>query len=98
MPETYVDIRWPDGEGESCYSPSSVVCEFFEPGRGYRLAEFMELSKTALHRASDRVLAKYGIACSSAMDQLRRLEERAANFDPEATVQILGVRVSRRTE
>jgi uncharacterized repeat protein (TIGR04042 family) len=37
-------------------------------------------SRTALNIASERVRAKYGFACSSAMDQLARIEAAAKTF------------------
>jgi uncharacterized repeat protein (TIGR04042 family) len=61
-----------------CYSPSLVVREFLEVGRTYPLADFLDRSRTMLSIGSERVRAKYGYACSAAMDQLAAIEERAA--------------------
>ncbi len=36
MPEMRFLIRWPDGNRESCYSPSLVVKDFFAPGKAIR--------------------------------------------------------------
>jgi uncharacterized repeat protein (TIGR04042 family) len=74
-------VRWPDDTVTDCYSPSLVVKEHLEAGRSYPLAEFVERSATALNIGSERVREKYGFACSSAMDQLRRIEELAARFE-----------------
>lgn len=76
MPETYWTVRWPDGTEERLYSPSSVVAELFEPGRRYPTLDFLQRARIALVRASNRVERKYGFACSSAMDQLDRIEAR----------------------
>jgi uncharacterized repeat protein (TIGR04042 family) len=83
-------IRWPDGMAESCYSPSLVIKDFFAPGTTYPLADFVERSRSALNIASDRVRAKYGFACSSAMDQLARIETTAQAFAhlPDARVSV----------
>jgi uncharacterized repeat protein (TIGR04042 family) len=83
-------IRWPDGLAESCYSPSLVIKDFFAPGTTYPLADFVERSRSALNVASDRVRAKYGFACSSAMDQLARIETAARAFAhlPDARVSV----------
>ena len=90
MPEMRFLIRWPDGMAESCYSPSLVVKDFLAPGATYGLADFVERSRSALNVASDRVRAKYGFACSSAMDQLARIETAARAFAhlPDARVSV----------
>jgi uncharacterized repeat protein (TIGR04042 family) len=80
MPEMRFAIRWPDGTHESCYSPSLVIKDFFSPGESYPLDDFVTRSRTALNIASERVRAKYGFACSSAMDQLARIEAAAKTF------------------
>jgi uncharacterized repeat protein (TIGR04042 family) len=83
-------IRWPDGRAESCYSPSLVVKDYLAPGETYPLADFIERSRAMLNIASERVRAKYGYACSSAMDQLARIETTAAAFAhlPDARVTV----------
>jgi uncharacterized repeat protein (TIGR04042 family) len=90
MPEMRFSISWPDGSTESCYSPSLVIKEFFRPGETYRLEEFVAKSRAALNIASNRVKAKYGFACSSAIDQLTRIELAAKNFAhlPDARVRV----------
>jgi uncharacterized repeat protein (TIGR04042 family) len=72
-----------------CYSPSLVVRDFLEVGRSYAVAEFMDKSRTLLNIASERVRAKYGYACSAALDQLKALEDRAAGCDGGAPVTVL---------
>jgi len=90
MPEMRFLIRWPDGKAESCYSPSLVIKDFFVPGETYPVSDFVERSRTALNIASERVKAKYGFACSSAMDQLARIETAARTFSdlPDARVSV----------
>ena len=78
MPEMHFIVRWPDGAEMRCYSPSLIVREYLEVGRSYPVGDFLERSRTMLHIASERVRAKYGFACSAALDQLATLEERAA--------------------
>jgi uncharacterized repeat protein (TIGR04042 family) len=80
MPEMHFTVRWPDGQESRCYSPSLVVREYLEVGRIYALPDFMDRSRTMLSIGSERVRAKYGYACSAAMDQLIELEERAAGL------------------
>ncbi|WP_121629023.1 MSMEG_0570 family nitrogen starvation response protein [Tropicibacter alexandrii] len=89
MPEMHWTLRWPDGSEERCYSPSSVITELFTPGQTYPLPDFLHRARIAMERASNRVERKYGFACSSAMDQLDRIERRVAEFegqqDPHVT-------------
>ena len=77
MPEMHFRIRWPDGDEMRCYSPSLIVREYLEVGRTYPLHDFLERSRTMLQIGSERVRAKYGFACSAAMDQLATIEERS---------------------
>ncbi|MGW5959621.1 MSMEG_0570 family nitrogen starvation response protein [Methylorubrum populi] len=77
MPEMRFHVRWPDGRREACYSPSLVVKDYLTPGESYAVDEFVEKTRTALHIASERVREKYGFACSSALDQLARIEAAA---------------------
>ena len=90
MPEMHFSIRWPDGTPERCYSPSLVIKDFFSPGKSYTLEDFVARSRTALNIASERVRAKYGFACSSAMDQLAQIEAAAKTFAnlPGASVSV----------
>lgn len=92
MPVTHFRIRWPDQTEETCYSPSSIVRDYFAAGEDYAMEAFLARARQALGTASDRVRAKYGYACSSATDQLERIETAAASFDgqPEARVVFLG--------
>ena len=93
MPETTFRIRWPDGREEACYSPSTIVREHLDAGRTYPLAEFLNLARTALRKASDRVGARYGHPCSAAAAQLASIEATARRFDghPDATVTCLTI-------
>jgi uncharacterized repeat protein (TIGR04042 family) len=79
MPVTHFVVRWPDGEEERCYSPSTVVREYLRPG-DYPLDVFLAHARDGLAAASERVRAKFGYACSSAMDQWAALERRAEPF------------------
>ncbi|MCX8999719.1 MSMEG_0570 family nitrogen starvation response protein [Rhizobiaceae bacterium BDR2-2] len=89
MPEMRFIVTWPDGQDEECYSPSLVIRDYFEEGSRYPLADFLTRSREALTIASDRVKARYGHACSLALGQLSRIEQRGRAFgDPQAEVQI----------
>jgi uncharacterized repeat protein (TIGR04042 family) len=90
MPEMRFRILWPDGVRETCYSPSLVVKEHLRVGANYEPAVFLARCRVALTIASDRVLEKYGHACSLALSQLARIEEGCAKFAgrPEARVTV----------
>ena len=91
MPEINFTVQWPDGQQETCYSPSLVVKDYFEAGESYALTDFLARSRESLTIASDRVQAKYGFPCSRALGHLRRIEAIAQNYAamPEGRVTIL---------
>ncbi|SDP40103.1 MSMEG_0570 family protein [Rhodoferax sp. OV413] len=89
MPVMHFHIVWPDQTQTRCYSPSLVVQEYLQVGQSYPLNDFLERSREALHIASERVRAKYGFACSQAMDQLAEIEHLAAPFQTQADAQVL---------
>ncbi|QKK16697.1 MSMEG_0570 family nitrogen starvation response protein [Rhizobium indicum] len=88
MPEMRFVITWPDGQEESCYSPSLIIREFFTEGESYSVADFVDRSRRALTIASDRVEAKFGFACSSANEQLARIESAAVAFLNDADARV----------
>jgi uncharacterized repeat protein (TIGR04042 family) len=67
MPEMQFAVRWPDGTEASYYSPSLVMHDFLDAGSAYPVDEFVRRATEALDLASERVRAKYGFACTSAM-------------------------------
>lgn len=82
MPEMHFRVKWPSGHEEDCYSPSYIVEEHLDEGAQYDVQEFVSRVRTALSIASERVLARYGFECTSAIDQLRAVEETAAALPP----------------
>ncbi|WP_196259165.1 MSMEG_0570 family nitrogen starvation response protein [Pelagibacterium limicola] len=95
MPEMYWYVRWPDNSEERCYSPSSVITDWFTPGQSYPLPEFLERARSSLNMASERVERKYGFACSSALDQLQRIELRGTQFAQQAGAEVTCLSISR---
>ncbi len=84
MPEMRFDVRWPDGREQSCYSPSLVMHDYLEPGADYSVDEFVKLTSEALTVASDRVLAKFGMRCTSAAQQMEEIRDVSATFETGA--------------
>lgn len=86
MPEMRFLIRWPDGSEESCYSPSLVMHDHLSVGTSYPVAEFLRRAGAGLDAASERVRAKYGMACTGALEQMQRLQHESRRFPAEAPV------------
>ena len=84
MPEMHFTVEWPDATRTTHYSPSYVVEEELTIGEEYPLADFVDRVTRALEVASERVRARYGFACSSAMDELARIRTTAASFSDVA--------------
>lgn len=91
MPETRFTVRWPDGRTEQLYSPSTVVRDYLTAGASYPLEDFTRRCRIALEEASVRVEAKYGFRCTSADDQLARIERRVSTFTEPADVVCLSI-------
>lgn len=92
MPEVHFTVRWPDESVDECYSPSRVIEEHLQSETDYSLSEFLERARAALNVASERVRAKYGFTCSSALDQLSELENKVQGFrqsSPQGRVRVL---------
>lgn len=94
MPERYLHIRWPNGEQEQCYSPSSVVEQYLDEGKTYELSQFVSISESALTAASERVREKFGYSCSSAAHQLLKIKEKAATFDAGEKLEVVVEKIS----
>lgn len=82
MPEMHFRVKWPSGHTEDCYSPSYIVEEHLNEGADYDVDDFVSRVRAALSIASERVFARYGFECSSAIDQLRAVEATAAALEP----------------
>jgi uncharacterized repeat protein (TIGR04042 family) len=89
MPAMHFHLRWPDAHDMRCYSPSLVIHDHLAVGQRYPVAELRQRCREALGIASERVRAKYGFACSMAMDQLAQIEHTAAAYPDTALVEVL---------
>jgi uncharacterized repeat protein (TIGR04042 family) len=88
MPEVTLELRWPDGEASTFYSPSTVVYEFLQPGDQLTIAELEQKGLTALQEASERVRARYGFACTRTDEEALKLRKRLALFNRSDMVEI----------
>lgn len=92
MPAVHFNVRWPDGQEQQCYSPSTIIKDYFSEGDAVTVSEFLSRCEDALNLASRRVAEKYGYACSSAADQLQRIQQLGASFDdPNGQVTVLSI-------
>jgi uncharacterized repeat protein (TIGR04042 family) len=91
MPEILFTIELPDGATKECYSPSTVVRNYFATGEEMSVSEFLGRSRKALAEASERVRAKFGFSCSSASAQLAEIEQWTRAYPADGTVRILNL-------
>ncbi|WP_299572696.1 MSMEG_0570 family nitrogen starvation response protein [uncultured Williamsia sp.] len=91
MPEMTVTVRWPDGTRDDCYSPSLVMHDHLTAGTDYTVADFTDRATVALGEAAERVRARYGFACTSAMATADHIRSRAEGFAPDATVTVVAM-------
>lgn len=88
MPEVHLTLTWPDGRTSALYSPSTVMLEFLRPGDRLTVADLRSRGQEALRRASDRVVARYGFACTRTDEEEQRLLELARVYAPDAIVMV----------
>jgi uncharacterized repeat protein (TIGR04042 family) len=88
MPEMRFAVRWPDGVETDHYSPSLVMHDHLCVGESYAVADFVGRTSAALGEASERVRAKYGFACTSAMAEEENISAIAGAYTAGA-VQVL---------
>lgn len=91
MPEMTVTVRWPDGTRDDCYSPSLVMHDHLQAGIDYTVADFADRATVALGEAAERVRARYGFACTSAMASAEHIRSRAQAFASDATVTVVAM-------
>lgn len=91
MPEMTVTVRWPDGTRDDCYSPSLVMHDHLRAGTDYTVADFTDRATIALGEAAERVRARYGFACTSAMASAEHIRSRAERFASDATVTVVAM-------
>lgn len=85
MPAVYFRVAWPDGDQQTYYSPSTVIHQSLEAGYDYPLDDFAARVNSALERASARVQAKYGYACSAAADEQLKINHKILALREQGT-------------
>ena len=88
MPEINFQINLPDGKKASLYSPSTVILEYFKPGDSLKISDFKSLAIQALHKASEKVRAKYGFACTRTLEEEEKILSWIINYDPDQFISI----------
>ena len=91
MPAVSFDIEWPDGEVMNCYSPSTVIRDYFRVGATMTVGDVIDTCQVALGRASERVEERFGFRCTEAEAQRDAILDRAQRFDKDQMVRILAI-------
>lgn len=76
MPSVTFSVAWPDGETAQYYSPSTIIFDFLEAKKTYSQDDFLQRVTRGLDAASDRVVQKFGYACSAAADEKRKITSK----------------------
>ena len=72
----------------SLYSPSTVILEYLKPGDSLKISDFKSLAIQALHKASEKVRAKYGFACTRTLEEEEKILSWISNYDPDQLISI----------
>ena len=88
MPEVLLELHWPDGDASRFYSPSTIVYEFLKPGETLTIAELEQKGLAALRKASERVRARYGFACTRTDEEASKLQQRLARYGRTDRVEV----------
>ena len=88
MPSVNFTVKWPNGEVNQYYSPSSIIYDYLRVGQVYSLRDFVTQVENGLEQASERVRLRYGFACSAAMDNLASIKRNINILGIQAQDQI----------
>ncbi len=88
MPSVNFTVKWPNGEVNQYYSPSSIIYDYLRVGQVYSLTDFVTQVENGLEQASERVRLRYGFACSAAMDNLASIKRHINILGIQAQDQI----------
>lgn len=91
MPSVNFTVKWPNGETSQFYSPSTVIYDYLSPNQRYNVADFVKQVENGLSQASERVRARYGFACSAALDNLASIKQhiRILGIAPQENIEII---------
>jgi uncharacterized repeat protein (TIGR04042 family) len=88
MPSVNFTVKWPNGEVNQYYSPSSIIYDYLRVGQVYSLTDFVTQVENGLEQASERVRLRYGFSCSAAMDNLASIKRHINILSIQAQDQI----------
>lgn len=89
MPEMTFTVRWPDGTEAELYSPSLVIHDHLAVGAEYPVEDFVSRTSIALDEAGERVKARYGFECTSALAQKADIVRMTGRYRPDERVTVL---------
>lgn len=90
VPEVHLTLQWPDGLSSQLYSPSTVILEHLPPGEQMTVAQLQSRGIEGLHRASERVRARYGFACTRTDEEALKLRQSLSVYRSDQLVTIKG--------
>ena len=88
MPSVNFTVKWPNGEVNQYYSPSTIIYDYLRVGQVYSLTDFVTQVENGLEQASERVRLRYGFSCSAAMDNLASIKRHINILSIQAQDQI----------
>ena len=90
MPEIIFTAELPDGSFQPCYSPSTIVRQYFKAGQELPAYEFLRLSRLALKELPEQVSHKNGGGIAG-YSSLPEIERWAGALPPDTPVLIFHV-------
>ena len=59
-----------------------------KPGDSVKISDFKSLAIKALHKASEKVRAKYGFACTRTLEEEEKILRWISNYSPDQLISI----------
>lgn len=85
MPAVNFEVRWPDDECITYYSPSTVIHQYLTEGKEYSIEEFEKQSMSGLDAASERVRESFGYYCSAANAEQQKISQKLEQLKKNRT-------------
>ena len=66
-----------------------IHAKYLKPGDSVKISDFKSLAIQALHKASEKVRAKYGFACTRTLEEEEeKILSWISNYDPDQFISI----------
>jgi len=77
-----------NGDKVQIWMPPPEPHEYLKPGDSLKISDFKSLAIQALHKASEKVRAKYGFACTRTSEEEEKILSWISNYDPDQLISI----------